>query len=537
MNMMRRTAVILLAACLMLTACAGGKSLPSSAAPDPASTVASAASDVISAASDAISTAAEVIGKGVYDDRLIRDCPLGEGVVPPDGGEGPYEYHLPEILADTPDARAINEEISTQIGSAVETSLTAIEYDSIPPFRRIYWSSGWNGSVVSLLIQGEADASFTDCSIYNYDFESGKRLSDAQLAEHCGLTFEEAREALRRALVMQVDAPFLAASDLNTYDGSYPLARARAASRGDWGGDEMNLYINEDGTLCAAIPAPLGEMDEWHYDKVELYFPQNTVLEPVRDDFVHAKMIDGVITVTVDDTAKARDYLPDADFSKEYVAEGFWGDYDDLYIGMIGQDFYPYLFAIRTDGGIEYADLFSGIEAGKICSAGLIPGVRGLKWIESGSVTDDYGGYWTQFANTESGDAIDLAEAIDVMDWDFDQAIRGSWSAEVEHPVASGNSYHSLYSIEIAGDGSLEVIDFLPDIEISSEYFGGLHYCGTTADGKMLFSYALYTGEGPAHSGSFTLNVFDESMDLENVGGTAIFDEAVPMTSLIRAYG
>ena len=159
MNMMRRTAVILLAACLMLAACAGGKSLPSSAAPDPASTVASAASDVISAASEAISTAAEVIGKGVYDDRLIGDTALGEGIVPPDGGEGSYEYHLPEILSDTPDARAINEEISSQIGSAVETSLTAIENDSIPPFRRVFWTSGWKDSVVSLLIQGEADGS------------------------------------------------------------------------------------------------------------------------------------------------------------------------------------------------------------------------------------------------------------------------------------------------------------------------------------------------------------------------------------------
>jgi len=532
MSVLKRSAIALAALCLLLTACRGEEPVSSVA---PSSSSSEEPSLYVTADSETLSAAAGDIASGIYGDNLIRDCKLGEGVVPPDAGRGAYDYRLPELLSDTTAAQEINKEIGETIGGAVEFCLNAIEAGETPPWRRIYWSSGWNGSVVSLLIQGEADASFTDCSSYHYDFATGRRLTDEQLAAHCGYTADEARDAMRRAAVQKIDEAFLETSDLNTYDGSYPFARTNAVA-GIWDEDELLLYLDETGALCSPVPLLGFDREEWYYEKLRLCFPQENDLPEAREDFIAARLTDGVITVTVDDTADARNYLPDADLTKEYVAEGFWGDYHTLYIGTIGQDFYPYLFAMRTDGGVEFADLFSGIKAGRICSAGLIPGARETKWIESGSVTDDYGGYWTQFIHTESGDVIDAAEAVDLVGWDLDEHIRGSWYGEVEHPVATGNSYTSAYSLDIAGDGSLRLSDLVPDVGISVESTGGITYIGSTRS-AMLFNYSLTDEEGAGRSGVFSLQAYPDQLYLQNVAGTALFDEAVDGVLLQRAYG
>ncbi len=536
MNMMKRIAIVCLALSLLLCACAGGKSLPTSAAADPASNVASAASDVMSAASEAISTATEAIGKGVYDDRLIRDCLLGEGVVPPDGGAGPYDYRLPEILSDTPDAREINAEIDEQIGAAVETSLTAIENDSIPPFRRIGWTSGWNDSVVSLLIEGEADASFTDYSVYHYDFATGKRLTDEELAARLGYEWGDVIDAVRRASADAVDRLYLASSDINTYDGSYPLQRVYAAS-GFTEETATGVYLDQNGSLCALAQVNDPNSGEWRYRKLPLDFSEQRDLPEASEGFVSAKMTDGVITVTFGDTEEADMYLgalSEEPLERTITAEGFWGRYERLFVGTIGQDTWPYLFALRTDGGLEFADLFRGYKAGKVYSAGLLPGVRNVVGVEGGPSAG--GDYYTQYAVTRTGQRIDLSDAVDVMGWDFHESLRGSWSAEVEHPVASGNSYQSSYSLDIGGDGSLQFDSFLPEMEITLHSQGGVHYVGCT-DGGLIVEYWLTDDGNEGRSGTFRLEPGTFNMYLHNVGGTALFDSAVETTMLVRAYG
>ncbi len=531
----RRALAFLLAVCMTLTACGAQNAGPSGQAasevpPD-------VMSGAISAASDAISATAEAVAKAGYDDRLIRDCFLGEGVVPPDGGEGPYEYRLPEILADTPDALKINEEIAGQIGAAVETSLTAIENGSLPPFRRIGWQSGWNGSLVSLLISGETDASFTDYSVYHYDFDTGRRLTDEELAERCGYAPGETADAVRRAAAASVDEPYLASSDINAYDGSYPLQRARAIPiYGDT--PYFGLWLDGEGTLFAIVPYDDPTSGMWRYRMLPLSHPEQKDLPEVREEFVSARLTEGVITVSYSDSETAGWFLSAKDgesVEKDIAAEGFWGTYQKLFIGTIGQELHPYLFALRDDGGLEFTDLFAGYEAGRVCSAGLLPGVRGVTAVEDGEVLDpEGGGYHTQFGVTEKGQRIDLAEAVDLMGWDLDQSIRGSWYAEAS-PSAGGDG--SLeYSLEIGGDGSLTVFVKLSEGESSKKYSGEARYIGS-AGGSLLLSYRLLDEEYAFWGGSFYIEPLEDSMYLTPSEGDGLFGSAGGTLRLVRAYG
>ena len=88
----------------------------------------------------------------VYDDSLISEAFSEEGTASDDYGSYDYAFHVPQLVSESEDAKAINQEIMDETGSVAQEAFEWIQSGESPWATSITWSSAWKGSVVSLLI-------------------------------------------------------------------------------------------------------------------------------------------------------------------------------------------------------------------------------------------------------------------------------------------------------------------------------------------------------------------------------------------------
>ncbi len=110
-----------------------------------------------------------------------------------------YSYHVPQINADTPAAKEINDEIAQDFGERVETQLKYMEdgYSLWSP--NTEWCSYWNGSQIFLLITADEEGDLTEYGAYGYDFETGERVTNSMILEQKGISEEQYMEKLVEA--------------------------------------------------------------------------------------------------------------------------------------------------------------------------------------------------------------------------------------------------------------------------------------------------------------------------------------------------
>ena len=472
------SALLCLGLCAQLTAC-GKKPVPKPGSSGPS---------------------APSVSKKVYDDSLISEVYDEEDSFTDEyGAEYSYICHVPQLEADTPEAKAINWEIMESFGNDVQATLDAAESGETPhsQYMEVTWQSYWNDSLLSLSIRVLGWTSdLIDYAVYHYDFETGQRPDNLELLDRFHVDEGDFIAALRRGAARQFDSHYApwGMGGLSPEDENYGGIAIDLAALRAWTVAEENFSLdlarfcpNGDGTFTAFQPIASIARD----------FPDS---ETYRRAYGFA-------------------------YDTEYPVAGCYGDYQDIFVGASGQDFCPYVFLLTTEGTVEYIDIFGGLWHGCLCSGGPLYGFRDIVGFESGVYEYGLGGYETVYAVDKNGRKYDMPACITAQGNAIPSYAAGKWCANVYHSVASGASYESVYYLSIHENGLVEINDVIVSIDAPLQIAGYCTYLGTTELG-MVYQFGLYSGD-QLRNGTFALDLYNKDygeMTITPISGVNLFD-------------
>lgn len=99
-----------------------------------------------------------------------------------------YSYHVPQLNADSSDAKEINQEISDHFAYYVEAQLENMAGGYSLWSWHTSWHSYWHGSKLFLLIETDLNGGLHEIGAYGYDFENNCRVTGDMVLRELGLT-------------------------------------------------------------------------------------------------------------------------------------------------------------------------------------------------------------------------------------------------------------------------------------------------------------------------------------------------------------
>ena len=464
-----------------------------------------------------------------YDDSLISELYSEEGeYTDAENNTLSYRYHVPQIVSETAVAAALNAEIADKFGALVQEQKSMMAGRVSLTCLSVTWKSYWNDSLLCLVLTSEMDGDMTDYAVYSYDFFGGKRLTSEDLLAREGLSTQEFVMAARRTAANYFDGLYRDAlsGSMGGADFIASYAERRAWTLSDENiNAEMRLYL-DGGALHMIVPVgSFAGAESYDADLALDLSARETVERTAQDSFVKARLSGGSLTVSFEKTADSAWYAENFRFDYEtvYPVAGLYSDYTDVFVGSVGQGYFPYVFLLTKEGAVEYVNLLEGLTAGFLCDGGPLGGVKDIVAFESGTVEEEYGTYQTVFAVDVSGEKHDLSGPVSDADYTVPSEFLGEWTATVTHDTAEQGSYDSDYILTLSDGGGLTVQDINSEVGLYFEYTGQLNYLGTNGEG-MVFGYHLNERAGTVRYGAFTLLRGEDGLHVKSVAGENFFD-------------
>ena len=464
-----------------------------------------------------------------YDDSLISELYSEEGeYTDAENNTLSYCYHVPQIVSETAVAAALNAEIADKFGTLVQEQKSMMAGHVSLTCLSVTWKSYWNDSLLCLVLTSEMDGDMTDYAVYSYDFFGGKRLTSEDLLAREGLSTQEFVMAARRTAANYFDGLYRDAlsGSMGGADFIASYAERRAWTLSDENiNAEMRLYL-DGGALHMIVPVgSFAGAASYDADIAVDLSARETVERTAQDSFVKARLSGGSLTVSFEKTADSAWYAENFRFDYEtvYPVAGLYSDYTDVFVGSVGQGYFPYVFLLTKEGAVEYVNLLEGLTAGFLCDGGPLGGVKDIVTFESGTVEEEYGTYQTVFAVDVSGEKHDLSGPVSDADYTVPSEFLGEWTATVTHDTAEQGSYDSDYILTLSDGGGLTVQDINSEVGLYFEYTGQLNYLGTNGEG-MVFGYHLNERAGTVRCGAFTLLRGEDGLHVKSVAGENFFD-------------
>ena len=464
-----------------------------------------------------------------YDDSLISELYSEEGeYTDAENNTLSYCYHVPQIVSETAVAAALNAEIADKFGTLVQEQKSMMAGRVSLTCLSVTWKSYWNDSLLCLVLTSEMDGDMTDYAVYSYDFFGGKRLTSEDLLAREGLSTQEFVMAARRTAANYFDGLYRDAlsGSMGGADFIASYAERRAWTLSDENiNAEMRLYL-DGGALHMIVPVgSFAGAASYDADIAVDLSARETVERTAQDSFVKARLSGGSLTVSFEKTADSAWYAENFRFDYEtvYPVAGLYSDYTDVFVGSVGQGYFPYVFLLTKEGAVEYVNLLEGLTAGFLCDGGPLGGVKDIVTFESGTVEEEYGTYQTVFAVDVSGEKHDLSGPVSDADYTVPSEFLGEWTATVTHDTAEQGSYDSDYILTLSDGGGLTVQDINSEVGLYFEYTGQLNYLGTNGEG-MVFGYHLNERAGTVRCGAFTLLRGEDGLHVKSVAGENFFD-------------
>ena len=464
-----------------------------------------------------------------YDDSLISELYSEEGeYTDAENNTLSYCYHVPQIVSETAVAAALNAEIADKFGALVQEQKSMMAGRVSLTCFSVTWKSYWNDSLLCLVLTSEMDGDLTDYAVYSYDFFGGKRLTSEDLLAREGLSTQEFVMAARRTAANYFDGLYRDAlsGSMGGADFIASYAERRAWTLSDENiNAEMRLYL-DGGALHMIVPVgSFAGAASYDADIAVDLSARETVERTAQDSFVKARLSGGSLTVSFEKTADSAWYADNFrfDYGTAYPVAGLYSDYTDVFVGSVGQGYFPYVFLLTKEGAVEYVNLLEGLTAGFLCDGGPLGGVKDIVTFESGTVEEEYGTYQTVFAVDVSGEKHDLSGPVSDADYTVPSEFLGEWTATVTHDTAEQGSYDSDYILTLSDGGGLTVQDINSEVGLYFEYTGQLNYLGTNGEG-MVFGYHLNERAGTVRYGAFTLLRGEDGLHVKSVAGENFFD-------------
>ena len=226
-------AAVVLAAALLLNGC-GGAAAPAGPAGSGAASQSSAAAAVQTAQKDRIT-----------DQWSLEKTVRGEMI-----GVMKLSIHVPQLVCDSPDAAALNEELAAMYVAEYKDyesypDAEVPQGEESPPTESINWDAYWYGDCVSLVIRRrDYDDAPWYYSGWCFDFATGKRITTAEMLQHMGLDPDEVQAQVQRQAMQTFDREMAQGAYYEGLRSGGNLSEMRMRT----------LEYNELENLCLLLP-------------------------------------------------------------------------------------------------------------------------------------------------------------------------------------------------------------------------------------------------------------------------------------------
>ena len=500
-------AAVVLAAALLLTGC-GGAAAPAA----PASSGAASQS----AAAAAVQTEQK---ERITDQWSLEKTVRGEMI-----GVLKLNIHVPQLVCDSPDAAALNDELAAMYAAEY------MDYESDPDAEvpqgeecsqtEINWDAYWYGDCVSLVMRShDYDEAPWYYSGWCFDFATGRRITTAEMLQHMGLDPDEVQAQVQRQAMQAFDREMAQGA---YYEG-LRLGGELSQMRMD------TLEYNELENLCLLLP----EQDQlvlrgkysceegWQQLDMELSLPpaDTPVLTDTYDGVqVQLKGTQG--TITLRPAPKTEQWGTDLNVwveqERTYPILGSYNEYVDVCIGEQEDGFFrPVVYLLTKDGVVEYVDVLRCLMFGNamICQDPIYFANNGTALERSGSEVN---------LRRADGSVLELAP------------LSAEWSAqEIPYSVTGSYNYTSETGwnwLDLGSDGSVQ----LGVQDNSRVYQGDAAYLGVVPEGVVL---GISADEEFEFVAAFKNDLYNENLTLTMIAGQNPFAEGETQLQMTRSYG
>ena len=503
------------ASALLLTGC-GGAAAPAAPAGSGAASQSAADTTVQTAQKDRIT-----------DQFALEKTVRGEMI-----GVLKLSIHVPQLVCDSPDAAALNEELAAMYAAEY------MDYESYPDAEVpqgeespqteiINWDAYWYGDCVSLVMRiHDYDEGPWYYSGLCFDFATGRRLTTAEMLQHMGLDPDEVQTQVQRQAMQTFDREMAQGA---YYEG---LRLGGNLSEMRMGTLEYNALEN----LCLLLPQQdrlvlrgkyCSETD-WGWQQLDVEIPLTPAAPadtPVLTDTYGSASVqlDGdTRTVTIKRTPETiawdADYGIRLEQDRTYPILGTYNEYIDVCIGELGASFHPVVYLLTKDGVVEYVDVLRCLMSGNVlvCQDPIYIANNGVALERSGKEV---------ILHQEDGSVLELAP------------LTAEWNYQ-ELPSEAVGAFNDMGDnqfdwMDVGSDGSVQM-----GVQDNNVFYQGFaDYLGVVPEGMVLGVSTNETADGMpgiTFVAAMKYDLFNETLNLTMIDGENPFKEGATQLQMIR---
>lgn len=502
-------AAVVLAAALLLTGC-GGAAAPAA----PASSGAASQS----AAAAAVQTEQK---ERITDQWSLEKTVRGEMI-----GVLKLNIHVPQLVCDSPDAAALNDELAAMYAAEY------MDYESDPDAEvpqgeecsqtEINWDAYWYGDCVSLVMRdrygGTAPWFYSG---WCFDFATGQQITTAEMLQRMGLDPDTVQQQMQRQAMQTFDREMAQGA----YYESWRLDGELSQMRMD------TLEYNELENLCLLLPEQnqlvlrgrYSSASEERWQQLDMEIPLQTAAQPqaqpvLTDTFdgVQVQLKGTQATITVNPAPKTATWNTELNLRLEqahtYPILGSYNEYVDVCIGQQTDSvFHPVVYLLTKDGVVEYVDVLRCLLFGNamICQDPIYIANNGVSLERSGNSKVNL--------RRKDGSVLELAD------------LSSEWSVQ-DIPYSITGSFNCTNGnwLELSSDGSVQL-----GVQNNSRIDqGDAAYLGVVPEGMVL---AIFTDTGLDFVAAFKMDLYD-NLTMTMIDGQNPFAEGETQLQMTHSY-
>ena len=506
-------ATVVLAAALWLTGC-GGAAAPAAPAGSGAASQSGAAAAVQTAQKERIT-----------DQWSLEKTVRGEMI-----GVQKLSIHVPQLVCDSPDAAALNDELAAMYAAEY------MDYESYPDAEvpqgeecsqtEINWDAYWYGDCVSLVMRShDYDDAPWYYSGWCFDFATGRQLTTAEMLQRMGLDPDEVQAQVQRQAMQAFDREMAQGAYYEGLRLGGNLSEMRMGT----------LEYNELENLCLLLPQQdrlvlrgkyCSETD-WGWQQLDVEIPLTSAAPadtPALTDTydgVQVQLKGTQATITLSHAPKTATWDTELNLRLEqahtYPILGSYNEYVDVCIGQQTDSvFHPVIYLLTKDGVVEYVDVLRCLLFGNamICQDPIYIANNGVSLERSGNSKVNL--------RRKDGSVLELAD------------LSSEWSVqEIPYSVIGSYNYTDETGwswMDLGGDGSAQ----LGVQDNSRIYRGDAAYLGVVPEGVVL---GIAADEELEFVAAFKTDLYNENLTLTMIDGQNSFAEGETQLQMTRSYG
>ena len=504
--------VSLALAAALLTGCGGTQSSPSAAADQ---------------SSDSSRSTPGAVAQAAQTDRITDQWSLEKTVRGEMIGVMKLSIHVPQLVCDSPDAAALNEELAAMYVAEYKDyesypDAEVPQGEESPQTEIINWDAYWYGDCVSLVMRSrDYDDAPWYYSGWCFDFATGRRLTTAEMLQYMGLDPDEVQAQVQRQAMQAFDREMAQGAYYEGLRSGGNLSEMRMRT----------LEYNELENLCLLLPEQdrlvlrgkyCSETD-WGWQQLDMELslpPADTPVLTDTYDGVQVQLEGTQATITLRPAPKTDQWGTDLNVWVEqehsYPILGAYNEYVDVCIGEQEDGFFrPVVYLLTKDGVVEYVDVLRCLLYGDamVCQDPIYIANNGVALERSGSEVN---------LRRADGSVLELAP------------LSAEWSAqEIPYSVTGSYNYTDETGwswMDLTSDGSVQ----LGVQDNSRIYRGDAAYLGVVPEGVVL---GIAADEELEFVAAFKNDLYNENLTMTMIAGQNPFAEGETQLQMTRSYG